>query len=166
MPPRVFQNREAFDEAVGLIVAAPRGPRRGALLVLEIDDFDGLADTRGSRYAEGVAATIVRLVAALLRAEDCILGQPEGRALAFVVGPTGEDATRIAERLCAAVRLHAFAETDRGPSHRVTCSIGVAALPDHGAGVASAYGPANAACARIAVHGKDGAGLAPRAHHT
>lgn len=139
--------------------------RHAALLVGELDDFNALATRVGSRAADGVAAQVGRLLVSLLRGDDVVYVDEEGRFLLLLPGNTGDEGRQVGERLANAVRIFGLAVADRQIVDRLTISFGVAAYPDHASSITALYDPANAACARIATSGGDGAGIAPLAHH-
>jgi diguanylate cyclase (GGDEF)-like protein len=135
------------------------------MLVGELDEFDALATRVGGKVADTVAANVGRLLVALLRGDDIVLTQPEGRFFLLLPGNSGEEGRQVGERLATAVRTYGLAVADRSIVDRLTLSMGVAAMPDHGMTVAALYPVANAACARVAAQGGDGASLAPLSHH-
>jgi tetratricopeptide (TPR) repeat protein len=91
--------------------------------------------------------------------------QEEGRFLLLLPGNTADEGRQVGERLASAVRIFGLAVVDRNLVDRLNISFGVAAFPDHGTNLAEMYLPANAACARVASQGGDGAAIAPLAHH-
>ena len=139
--------------------------RHAALVVADIDEYDALTKKAGIRAAEGVAASVARLLVALLRGDDLVLALPDGRYFLLLPGNTGEEGRQVGERLATAVRTYGLAVVDRTIVERLSLSIGVAAVPDHGTTVTALYPFANAACTRVGAHGGDGASLAPLSHH-
>src|SRR5205814_10622873 len=118
--------------------------KNAALLVMEIDDFHGLATRAGSRAAEGIATTVGRLLVSLLRGDDVVLPQPDGRFFLFLPGNTAEEGRQVGERLANAIRTYGIAATDRSVVDRLSISCGVSAVPDHGTAIAALYPAANA----------------------
>jgi GGDEF domain-containing protein/tetratricopeptide (TPR) repeat protein len=163
--PRLLTSREAFDDVARSLLSGAAPLRHAAMLVAELDDFDALATKAGSRAAEGVASAVSKLLVALLRGDDIVLTQPNGRFFLLLPGNSGEEGRQVGERLATAVRTYGLAVADRAVVDRLSLSIGVAAVPDHGNTVAALYPVANAACARVGVQGGDGASLAPLSHH-
>ena len=143
----------------------PAAVRHAALLVGELDDFNALATRVGSRVADGIAAQISRLLVSLLRGDDVVCPDEEGRFLLLLPGNSADEGRQVGERLANAVRVYGLAVADRQLVDRLSISFGVAAFPDHGPSITALYDPANAACARIATSGGDGAAVAPLAHH-
>jgi len=135
------------------------------MLVAELDGFGTLASNAGSRAADGVAAGVGKLFAALLRADDIVLAQPDGRFFLLLPGNTRDEGRQVGERLATAVRTYGLAGADRTVAERLSLSVGVAAIPDHGTTIAELYPLANAACGRLGARGGDGATVAPLSHH-
>jgi diguanylate cyclase (GGDEF)-like protein len=100
---------------------ARRDGTRVAAMVLDLDHFKLLNDAHGHAAGDAVLQAVARALAATVRPAD-ILARTGGEEL-VVIGLVGDpdEASRLAERLCAAV---AGSRTERG--HRVTASIGVA----------------------------------------
>lgn len=163
--PRLLTSRDAFDDVARSLLNGGTPLRHAALLVGELDDFDGLARTAGNRTADTIAATVGRLLVALLRGDDVVLTQPDGRYLLLLPGNTADEGRQVGERIATAVRTYGLSAADRTVVERISLSVGVAALPDHGLTLATLYPVANAACARVAAQGGDGATIAPLSHH-
>ena len=163
--PRLLTTRESFDDVARSLLNGSAPIRHAALLVAELDDYDALAKRVGARAAEGVAATVGKLLVALLRGDDVVLTQPEGRYFLLLPGNTGDEGRLVGERLATAVRTYGLAAADHSIVDRLNLSVGVAAMPDHGTTTPALYDVANAACARVIARGGDGASLAPLSHH-
>jgi tetratricopeptide (TPR) repeat protein len=133
------------------------------MLVGELDEFNTLAIRVGSRAADGLAAQVGRLLTSLLRGDDVVLTQPEGRFILLLPGNTAEEGRQVGERLASAVRTYGV--TAERQVEKLTISFGVAAFPDHGTNGATLYTASNAACALTASEGGDGATIAPLSHH-
>jgi len=106
------------------------GARRGALLLIDVDNFADLNDLLG--YAVG--DEVIRMLAGLLGdrvGQDAVLGRIGADELAVLL-PKGNsaDALGLAESLCGAVARHAFPVG--GPPLKITVSIGVAPLAGAG----------------------------------
>jgi diguanylate cyclase (GGDEF)-like protein len=163
--PRLVTAREAFEDISRSILNGGSPARHAALLIAELDEFEALVKKAGSRAADGIATSVGRLLVSLLRGDDLVLLQPDGRFFLLLPGNTGEEGRQVGERLATAVRTYGLAAADRTVIDRLSLSIGVAAVPDHGTTIAALYPTANAACARVAAHGGDGASVAPLSHH-
>ena len=163
--PALVTSRSAFDEVARSLLNGAAPVRHAAFLVGELDDFHALASRIGSRAADAIAAQVGRLLISLLRGDDVVCTADDGRFLLLLPGNTSDEGRQVGERLANAVRVFGLAVADRQLVDRLTISFGVAALPDHGLSAEALYDPANAACARIASAGGDGAAVAPLAHH-
>ena len=163
--PRLLSSREAFDDVARSLLNGGTPVRHAAVLVGELDEFDALAKRVGNRVADGLASQVGRLFVSLLRGDDVVLTQPDGRFMLLLPGNTGDEGRQVGERLASAVRTYGIAVADRQVVDRLTISFGVAAYPDHGTTGTMLYTPASVACARIAAQGGDGASLAPLPHH-
>ena len=163
--PRLLTSREAFDDVARSLMNGATPVRHAALLVAELDEFDALAKRVGNAEADAVSGQVGRLLVALLRGDDVVLTQAEGRYMLLLPGNTGDEGRQVGERLATAVRTYGMAAADRQVVDRLSLSVGVAAFPEHGTSVAALYTPASAACARIGSQGGDGAALAPLSHH-
>ena len=163
--PRLLTSRESFDDVARSLLNGGAPVRHAALVVGELDEFDALAKRVGNRVAENVAGQVGRLLVSLLRGDDVVLTQPDGRFILLLPGNTGDEGRQVGERLAAAVRIYGLAVADRQVVDRLTISFGAAAFPDHGTATQALYTAASAACARIASQGGDGASLAPLQHH-
>jgi diguanylate cyclase (GGDEF)-like protein len=163
--PRLLTSREAFDDVARSLLNGGTPIRHAALIVGELDEFDALAKRVGNAAAESVAAQVGRLLVSLLRGDDVVLTQRDGRYLLLLPGNTSDEGRQVGERLAGAVRTYGMAVADRQIVDRLSISFGVSAYPDHGTTLNDLYGPGNAACARVASQGGDGAAVAPLAHH-
>ena len=163
--PALVTSRAAFDDVARSLMSGSAPVRHAAFLVAELDDFHALATRIGTRAADGVGAQIGRLFVSLLRGDDVVCTADDGRFLLLLPGNTADEGRQVGERLANAVRVYGLAVADHSVVDRLSISVGVAALPDHGLSVDALYDPANAACARIASSGGDGAAVAPLAHH-
>jgi len=157
--PITLASPEEFVVA-GRAAAADANPRQPiAVLVIEVDarkDGPGAAAPCPGSARE----VVTEIVRQSLRDND-ILGSIGGRLFAVLSRANAEDARSIGERLCAAVRIHAFGE---GPGH-LTLSIGAGAAPEHGHTYEAVSNAALSALERIQSEGGDGAAAAPLSHH-
>ena len=163
--PALVTSRNAFNEVAHSLLNGSAPVRHAALLVGELDDFNALATRIGNRAADGVAGSVGRLLVTLLRGDDVVCTDENGRFLLLLPGTTADEGRQVGERLASAIRLYGQAVVDHQIVDRLSISFGVAAMPDHGLSADVLYDPANAACARIATSGGDGAAIAPLAHH-
>ena len=96
-----------------------------AFLMLDIDNFKQINDTRGHLVGDSVLAGVAAMIARSLRKSD-VGARYGGEEFAVILPETNfAGAVVLSERLRAAVQAGTF-----GPSLKVTISIGVAATSD------------------------------------
>jgi two-component system, cell cycle response regulator len=97
-----------------------------ALILIDIDEFKALNDSRGHIAGDRVLADLAAEVHAAIRSED-VFARYGGEEFAVVCrGTDVAGAAVFAERLRASIETHAFEH--EGQSLRVTISLGVAGL--------------------------------------
>jgi diguanylate cyclase (GGDEF)-like protein len=123
-------NRRRLHEALSREV--DRALRLGhelALLIVDVDDFKSINDTRGHLVGDSVLRSVSGAVRRMTRSID-IGARYGGDELAVLVIETGvEGGERLAERIRAGVAETEVPTRSEGPV-RVTVSIGVAAVPE------------------------------------
>ncbi|WP_186332240.1 sensor domain-containing diguanylate cyclase [Bordetella genomosp. 13] len=126
-------NRRGADEALG--EARHQGVPM-AVVLLDVDNFKQINDTRGHAAGDEVLRGLADVVRAQVR-EDDIAARMGGEELAvFVPGVDRADGLGFAERLRAAVQAQLGG---------VTVSIGVARWPDHGSTMEAVFAQADQA---------------------
>jgi diguanylate cyclase (GGDEF)-like protein len=115
-------NRRALDEHLAAGTAlAQREIQIMSVLLIDVDHFKRVNDTRGHAVGDTVLVDLAALLEPLLRASDR-MGRWGGEEFLVVVPATVlQTAAELGERLRRAVEGHAF-----GHGLRVTISIGVA----------------------------------------
>jgi diguanylate cyclase (GGDEF)-like protein len=112
-----IERSRRFDQPVGLVL-------------LDLDDFKKINDTRGHQQGD----VVLREIAKLLRQYSREIDAPArygGEELALVLPQTDlEGAYQLAERLREGIEQHEIPLLDGGGTMHVTASIGVAAFPD------------------------------------
>jgi diguanylate cyclase (GGDEF)-like protein len=124
-------NRRRFEEEVSRVLAQTRHRRTGgALLLLDVDDLKAVNDSRGHHAGD----ELLRMLAEALRAE-----LPEEQKLArltadefcvLIPQARSHKAREIAKQILQLLRLRTF--LIEGEPVRITSSIGIALLPEHG----------------------------------
>jgi diguanylate cyclase (GGDEF)-like protein/PAS domain S-box-containing protein len=125
-------NARLFGEHLARAVAeAQRARTRFAVLYCDLDGFKPINDELGHRAGDALLGEVATRLAATRREADVMarLGGDEFAALATNCA-TAEDAERFAERICAALRSPLRIGSREA---RITCSVGIALYPDHGA---------------------------------
>ncbi len=117
-------NRAAFTALVErrLTAGEPEGGTRGALMILDADNFKAINDSFGHDQGDEALRLLTRAMRSVLRQSD-LLGRIGGEEFAvFLPGADRFTAEAIGERIRHAVSVTAFAP--HGSPHRLTVSIG------------------------------------------
>jgi tetratricopeptide (TPR) repeat protein len=124
-------------------------------------DTNGAAPQSENGNSAALREQVVELIRRNLRGSDVVAHASLDEVLVLLHGTAGEQGNHVANRLCAAIRNHAFAGSsgDR-PRIGVTASMGVAAAPDNGADLNAVADAARAACASVNAGGGDGCAVA------
>jgi tetratricopeptide (TPR) repeat protein len=156
--PHFYRTSDEFVAAAqaAIAAAAPRQPV--AILVCEVDPTEAAGAVLPP--AESAIGAFVEVLRHTLR-EDDLVGRVGDRLVVVTPGAIADDGRATGDRLCAAVRIHAFGEG----LGQVTLSVGAAAAPEHGHTYDAVAAAATAALLRIQGQGRDGAAAAPLPHH-
>jgi diguanylate cyclase (GGDEF)-like protein len=130
-------NRRYFVQRLGAEVRfADRHKQKLALLILDLDHFKEINDSRGHEAGDEVLRQIVELLGATLRAEDVLarFGGEEFAVLARGIPEVG--AMQLAERLRKLVAQATMGSAEKPV--KCTVSVGVAVFPFEGAAIESA----------------------------
>jgi diguanylate cyclase (GGDEF)-like protein/PAS domain S-box-containing protein len=118
-------NRRRFEEELGREVAlARRTGSQSALLLIDLDGFKHINDTRGHTCGDQMIAQAGGLLHATLRETDVIARLGGDEFAAILVGTDQEAALAVADKVNRALERTAFVFGD-GRETRVTASIGV-----------------------------------------
>ena len=139
-------NHRRFNEVLEAeIERSRRFAQPVGLVMLDLDDFKQINDTRGHQQGDQV----LRDIAALLREYSREIDAPArygGEELALILPQTDlEGAYQLAERLREGIEAHEMTMLDGKGALRVTASIGVAAFPDSANDAADLVAVADAA---------------------
>jgi diguanylate cyclase (GGDEF)-like protein/PAS domain S-box-containing protein len=123
-------NRNALQQALrGIGEESQRDDWRGALVVLDLDHFKFVNDTRGHHAGDA----LLKMVADRLRAElvnALMVSRLGGDQFALLLeGVNAEDAAKCADQISG---ILAGIESPGQGKQMVTTSLGIALLPDHG----------------------------------
>lgn len=165
----LFLDANELDAAARAAVAEAGRKGHGPIAVV-VAEVDGRASTppgtadwqpaEEAEYADVLNAAVAKMIGASLRGGD-LVGRVGGRVVMVLANTTADDGRAVGDRLCAAIRVHRFAN---GFGAR-TLSVGAAAAPDHGQSYEAVLDAAVDALARIQAQGRDGAAAMPLAHH-
>ncbi len=155
-------SHDAFMDAASRATASATPASAVSLLIADVDHFRRIIDASGESVAQGVLDRIQEIVGVDLREED-LIADPQGDEIMILLRAPTAEALQVAHRLCGAVRGHAFAGVTA--PRAVTISVGVAGAPEHGSTFQQLHAAADGARIRLKSRGRDGAALAPLAHH-
>jgi diguanylate cyclase (GGDEF)-like protein len=123
-----LKNRRRFEQDLRLVMARGRRERtKGAVLMLDLDNFKRVNDTHGHPAGD----LMIREIAAVLRhrsRESDVLARLGGDEFALVLPRCSPAEARVvAESIAAAIREH---RSERGDIEPITVSVGVAMFGD------------------------------------
>jgi diguanylate cyclase (GGDEF)-like protein len=140
----LFNRRHFVELAERELDRAERYQRPLAMLMIDIDHFKSVNDTRGHAIGDLVLQEVARLIRAALRAVD-IVGRMGGEEFAAVlVEMDGESAREVAERVRCTVE-EASIRVPEGVPVSVTISIGITHLCGRNADLDTLLNEADAA---------------------
>jgi diguanylate cyclase (GGDEF)-like protein len=123
-----LKNRRRFEEELRMAMARSRRDRTtGAVLVLDLDDFKQVNDSRGHPAGDRMIEEIAGVLRRRTRESD-VLARIGGDEFAIVLprcSPT--EARMVAESIGTAIREHRSTDGDLNP---ITASVGVAIFGD------------------------------------
>ncbi len=123
----VFNRRHFVELAERELERARRYHRPFTLLMIDIDHFKTINDTRGHSTGDVALQGVARVIGETLRSTD-IFGRLGGEEFAVALVETGKaEAAEVARRICAAVAETEIAAPKGGPV-RLTVSIGMTQL--------------------------------------
>jgi diguanylate cyclase (GGDEF)-like protein len=153
--------RAAFHEAVSdALVAASAEGMPVSMLVMDVDQFKLINDTFGHLQGDDVLRTVADILRSSVRTSDLPARYAGDEFVALLPDTPVEGAKEVAERICAAVRGHAFARRNGPGTVPVTASIGVATAPLHGGSFEELFGAADRALYAVKRRGRDGVAIA------
>ena len=152
-PLTALPNRRAFEQALEKMLAAShRAGDRGALCFMDLDHFKPVNDTGGHAAGDALLRVVADLIRSRLRSGD-IVCRVGGDEFALILhGCTADDAGRIADDLCAAVRDLRFEW--EGREYRIGASIGFAMIDGSMDSVADIVRAADQACYTVKREGR------------
>ena len=150
----LFNRRHFVELAERELDRAERYQRPLAMLMIDIDHFKSVNDTRGHAIGDLVLQEVARLIRAAVRAVD-IVGRMGGEEFAAVlVEMDGESAREVAERVRCMVE-EASIRVPEGVPVSVTISIGITHLCGRNADLDTLLNEADAAMYSAKVSGRN-----------
>ena len=160
-PLTALPNRRAFEQALEeLLAASRRAGDHGALCFMDLDHFKPVNDTGGHAAGDALLRVVADLIRGHLRGEDTVCRVGGDEFALILRGCTPDDAARIADGLCAAVRDLRFEW--EGREYRIGASIGFAMIDGALGSVAEIVRAADEACYTVKRGGR-GRAMAYRA---
>ncbi len=152
-----LQNHRAFQEALTKETQRSARTRQPMVLImLDVDLFKAYNDTHGHPAGDKVLVQVSRILQRNLRTTD-VVARYGGEEFAVILVDTPLEAgVAVGEKLRQAVRQTAFPGARRSqPSGRITISVGIAGLPDHGTTTAELLEAADSALYSAKHAGRD-----------
>ena len=148
-------NRRYLEETLEreLSRAARHGSALGVIM-LDLDHFKRFNDTFGHPAGDALLRALGAFLVTNLRREDVACRYGGEEFMLILPGSTLENARRRAEQLQELLK-HLPIEHDGRPLGSVTCSLGVAAYPEHGATAEALVQAADTALYRAKAGGRD-----------
>lgn len=123
-------NRYSMQERLSLAIEVSRRNRkRLAVMLVDLDKFKAVNDTRGHTAGDQMLATVANRLRTSVRASDTV-ARYGGDEFVILAGELDriEDAAMVAEKVSDMVSLPVPLE---GGPWKITCSIGICLFPDH-----------------------------------
>ncbi|MHB1175728.1 MAG: EAL domain-containing protein [Sulfuriferula sp.] len=149
----LYNRRRFEDELWRMVSDITRHGNSGSLLFFDLDEFKYINDTFGHRAGDSMLIRVAGAVGALIRSNEifCRLGGDEFAIL--MPDASDEDAQSLAERIVRAVAQIPF--RFEGKNLRLTCSLGIAAYPQHAESAEQLVAHADAAMYQAKEAGKN-----------
>lgn len=146
-------NKSAAEELARIMVSGQKAETsHSALLIMDIDFFKNINDTYGHAEGDRVLAEIGRIIANSCRGED-VAGRIGGDEFMLLMRNINDpkNACSLASRLEKQVKT-AFANDDL--DGKISLSIGIALLPEHGCSFDDLFSAADHALYYVKNHGR------------
>jgi diguanylate cyclase (GGDEF)-like protein len=124
-----------------------------AVLMMDLDHFKSVNDTRGHLMGSHVLSEVGRLIARSIRGADVAARYGGEEFVAYLPETDGAGAVQVAERIRMSVETTEFALDDQ--TARTAISVGIALFPAHGNDLKSLVSRADRALYRAKEEGRN-----------
>ncbi len=107
-----------------------RSGRAFTVLFLDLDHFKGVNDQHGHLSGSKLLVEVGRVLKSCVRDDDVVVRYGGDEYVAVLVGIDSGGALKVAERIRRSVEDHVFLGDEDKRVH-ITCSIGMASVPEH-----------------------------------
>jgi diguanylate cyclase (GGDEF)-like protein len=107
-----------------------RSGRPFTVLFLDLDHFKGVNDRHGHLVGSKLLVEVGRVLKACVRDDDVVVRYGGDEYLAVLVGIDSGGGLKVAERIRRSMEDHVFVAQEGARVH-ITCSIGLASVPEH-----------------------------------
>lgn len=147
-------NRHSFQEALERMLAdCERNASTGAVLFFDLDEFKVINDNFGHRVGDSLLIRVASELKTMVRRHET-LARLGGDEFAMVIPHASEQqAIALAERIVRTISGIPF--RSEGSALRLTCSVGIALYPQHGADAETLIAHADAAMYQAKLTGKN-----------
>ena len=146
-------NKEATQRHITSLLAESTDDQRSALIIMDLDNFKSVNDTYGHLFGDNVLMQTARKIRKYFRSND-IIGRIGGDEFAvYVNGIKDNDAIESRCQLLIEMLSEMFRELL--PDIQVSCSIGMAMVPDHGSSYVELFRKADQALYQAKRNGKE-----------
>ena len=124
-------NRHSMQERLSLALElAKRNRKKVAVMLVDLDDFKIVNDTRGHAAGDQVLIAVANRLRSSVRGSDTV-ARIGGDEFVVIAGDLdrGDGAAMIAEKIADMVQLPIAVEG--GAPWKITCSTGISVFPDH-----------------------------------
>jgi len=128
-------NRRYFEDFLSAeLERLDRYEGRGAVALIDVDDFKNYNDTLGHVAGDEVLQALADVFREQIRVSDVVARYGGEEFALIIINAEPREAREAAERLRERIEAHDFEGEDVQPGGDLTVSVGVACYPSHGRG--------------------------------